>query len=77
MIKSVGEPVSVGGMTVKPGDMVHMDMHGVVKFPANKINEVLIRAKKLLEDEVESAAFFNSSEFSLEKWKARVSKLAY
>jgi regulator of RNase E activity RraA len=77
MIKSVGEPVSVGGMTVKPGDMVHMDMHGAVKFPANKIYKVLKRAKKLLEDEADSAAFFNSPEFSLEKWKARVSKLTY
>lgn len=77
MIKSVGEPVNVGGMTVKPGDMVHMDMHGVVKFPAGKIHEVLKRAKKLLEDEAESAAFFNDPKFSLEKWKARVSKLSY
>nr|NIU83708.1 RraA family protein [Candidatus Thorarchaeota archaeon] len=77
MIKSVGEPVNVGGMIVKPGDMVHMDMHGVVKFPANKIHEVLERAKKLLEDEVESAAFFNDPEFTLEKWKGRVSKLTY
>jgi regulator of RNase E activity RraA len=52
-----------------PGDMVHMDLHGVVKFPAEYREEVLIRARKLLENEAGSAAFFNDPEFSLEKWK--------
>jgi 4-hydroxy-4-methyl-2-oxoglutarate aldolase len=71
MIKAVGVPVTVGGMTVMPGDMVHMDMHGVVKFPANKTEEVLARAKMLLEEEKEQAATFRDPEFSLEKWKAK------
>jgi regulator of RNase E activity RraA len=69
MVRAVGVPVSVGGMTVMPGDMVHMDLHGVVKFPAEYREEVLIRARKLLENEAGSAAFFNDPEFSLEKWK--------
>ncbi len=69
MVKAVGVPVAVGGMTVMPGDMVHMDLHGVVKFPAEYREEVLIRARKLLENEAGSAAFFNDPEFNLEKWK--------
>jgi len=69
MVKAVGVPVAVGGMTVMPGDMVHMDLHGAVKFQAEYREEVLIRARKLLEDEAGSAAFFNDPEFSLEKWK--------
>jgi regulator of RNase E activity RraA len=69
MVKAIGVPVAVGGMTVMPGDMVHMDLHGVVKFPAEYREEVLIRARKLLENEAGSAAFFNDPEFSLEKWK--------
>ena len=73
MIKAVGEPVSVGGMTVMPGDMVHMDMHGVVKFPSDKCGEILERAKKLLEEEAERAAFFKQPDFSLEKWKQKES----
>jgi regulator of RNase E activity RraA len=71
MIKSVGEPVSVGGMLVKPGDMVHMDLHGVVKFPADKMREILKKALELLEMEAGRASFFNDPEFSLEKWKKR------
>ena len=69
MIKSVGQPVSVGGMVVMPGEMVHMDLHGVVKFPADQMGEILERAKKLLEMEAGRADFFNDPSFSLERWK--------
>jgi len=69
MIKAVGVPVTVGGLTVMSGDMVHMDLHGVVKFPAEYREEILLRARKLLEEEAGSAAFFNDPKFSLEKWK--------
>jgi 4-hydroxy-4-methyl-2-oxoglutarate aldolase len=72
MVKAVGVPVTVGGMTVMPGDMVHMDMHGVVKFPARKMEEILSRAKRLLEEEKEQAVTFRDPEFSLEKWKVKV-----
>jgi regulator of RNase E activity RraA len=30
---AVGEPVVVGGVTVRPGDLLHADVHGVVKVP--------------------------------------------
>ncbi len=30
-----------GGMTVMPGNMVHMDMHGVVMFLTSKMKDVL------------------------------------
>ena len=69
MVKTVGQPVSVGGMVVMPGEMVHMDLHGVVKFPADQMGEILERAKKLLEMEAGRADFFNDPSFSLERWK--------
>jgi 4-hydroxy-4-methyl-2-oxoglutarate aldolase len=72
MLKAVGEPVTVGGMKVMPGDMVHMDKHGVIKFPADKMGEVLERAEKLLEKEAETARIYRDPEFSLKKWKASV-----
>jgi regulator of RNase E activity RraA len=74
MIQSVGEPVTVGGMVVMPGDMVHMDLHGVVKFPANMMKEILIRAKKLLESENERSGIFLDPDFSLQKWKKQIEK---
>jgi regulator of RNase E activity RraA len=69
IVKAVGVPVKVGGMTVMPGNMVHMDMHGAVKFPADKLVEVLERAEKLLESEGATMKIYKDPEFSLKKWK--------
>jgi regulator of RNase E activity RraA len=72
IVKAVGVPVKVGGMTVMPGDMVHMDMHGAVKFPADKLAEVLERAEKLLESEGATMKIYKDPEFSLKKWKQTI-----
>ena len=55
-VHSVNAPVSVGGMDVAPGDIVHMDENGAVKFPADKAAQVLANAKKLLQGEAEHLA---------------------
>ncbi len=69
IIKDVGVPVTVGGMNVKPGDMVHMDINGVVKFPPDKMREILERAKKLLKQEKEKAKIYKNKKFYLKKFK--------
>ena len=33
-VQAINVPVSVGGMDVNPGEMIHMDENGAVKFPA-------------------------------------------
>jgi regulator of RNase E activity RraA len=50
-VQSVNVPVSVGGMDVAPGELIHMDENGAVKFPADKLEAVLTNAKALLEEE--------------------------
>ena len=50
-VHAVNVPVSVGGMDVSPGEIVHMDENGACKFPADRIGAVLTNAKALLEDE--------------------------
>lgn len=50
-VHAVNVAVSVGGMDVIPGDLVHMDENGAVKFPADRIEEVLTNAKAMLEYE--------------------------
>ena len=34
-VQAVNVPVSVGGMDVAPGELIHMDENGAVKFPAD------------------------------------------
>ncbi|MFP3952143.1 MAG: RraA family protein [Candidatus Bathyarchaeia archaeon] len=74
MLKEVGCPVKVGGLKVMPGDIVHMDCHGVVKLPPDKMRDILERSKKLLKEEADDAAFFRDPDFSLDKWKERSRK---
>jgi 4-hydroxy-4-methyl-2-oxoglutarate aldolase len=55
-VQAVNVPVSVGGMDVAPGDLIHMDENGAVKFPADKAEQVLDNARKMLEGEAEHLA---------------------
>jgi regulator of RNase E activity RraA len=50
-VQAVNVPVNVGGMDVAPGEIIHMDADGAVKFPANKLEAVLTNVRLLLDDE--------------------------
>ena len=50
-VQAVNVPVSVGGMDVAPGDLIHMDENGAVKFPADKAEAVLQNARTMLDQE--------------------------
>jgi regulator of RNase E activity RraA len=52
-VQSVNVPVSVGGMDVAPGELIHMDENGAVKFPASKMEAVLTNARAMLAKENE------------------------
>ncbi len=50
-VQAVNVPVSVAGMDVSPGEIIHMDENGACKFPADKLEAVLTNVKALLEEE--------------------------
>jgi regulator of RNase E activity RraA len=50
-VHAVNVPVSVGGMDVVPGEIIHMDENGAVKFPADKLEAVLTNVGKLRDEE--------------------------
>ena len=47
--KSAGEPILVGDVTVRPGDVVMADEGGVVVVPRVRATEVLVAAQRLAE----------------------------
>jgi regulator of RNase E activity RraA len=53
VVQAVNVPVSVGGMDVAPGELIHMDENGAVKFPADRAEAVLDNAVAVLADEAE------------------------
>jgi regulator of RNase E activity RraA len=50
-VQAVNVPVSVCGMDVSPGEIVHMDENGACKFPADKLQAVLENVRKLRDEE--------------------------
>ena len=60
-VQSVNVPVSIGGMDVAPGELIHMDENGAVKFPAQHLAAVVENAKKTLEKEAEQVERFRTA----------------
>ncbi|RJQ57756.1 MAG: RraA family protein [Desulfobacteraceae bacterium] len=52
-VHSVNVPVSVAGMDVSPGEIVHMDENGACKFPADKLQQVAAQLKVIRKEEEE------------------------
>lgn len=65
-----GLPVKVGGLWVKPGDLIHADQHGVVTIPhdiAPKIPEAIAKVEA---DERKIISLCQSKDFTPDKLKA-------
>ncbi len=71
-LRGAGIPVKVAGMSVSPGDIVHMDQCGACKFPADKLPLVLQYANELLSRESRDKLKYQDPGFSLKKWKSEV-----
>ncbi len=50
-VHAVNVPVTVAGMDVCPGEIIHMDENGACKFPADKLEAVLNNVRKLQKQE--------------------------
>ena len=65
-----GLPVKVGGLWVKPGDLIHADQHGVVTIPPEIAARIPEAVGKVEADERKIISFCQSSTFSVEDLKA-------
>lgn len=52
-VHAVNVPVSVSGMDVSPGEIIHMDENGACKFPAEQLSAVHTNVEALLDEETE------------------------
>jgi 4-hydroxy-4-methyl-2-oxoglutarate aldolase len=50
-VHAVNVPVSIAGMDVEPGDIIHMDENGACKFPALRLRDVLKNSRMLQQEE--------------------------
>jgi regulator of RNase E activity RraA len=65
-----GLPVKLGGLWVKPGDLLHADQHGVVTIPPDLAERVPEAVRKVEADERRIISLCQSREFSADGLKA-------
>ena len=65
-----GLPVKVGGLWVKPGDLIHADQHGVITIPAEIAERVPEAVAKVEADERKIIDVCQARDFSAERLKA-------
>ncbi len=65
-----GLPVKVGGLWVKPGDLIHADQHGAVSIPPDIAARVPEAVTKVEADERKIISVCQSADFSAERLKA-------
>jgi regulator of RNase E activity RraA len=62
----VGGPVTVAGMAVATGDVVHGDEHGVLHVPDEALPAIFEKAEAIREEEQSIVGWSRSDEFSVE-----------
>ena len=70
-----GLPVKVGGLWVKPGDLLHADQHGAVSIPADIAAKIPEAVAKVEADERQIIRVCQSSDFTADKLKDLYKKI--
>ena len=64
--------VSICGLTIRPGDLLHGDESGLVSIPIDVAEEVVKRAREVGREEAEFFEFLESGKFTVEELKRRI-----
>ena len=65
-LTAVNVPVSVAGLAVKPGDLLHGDEHGVLYIPRETAPGLAAMAQEIVDEEQEVVGWARSDEFTRE-----------
>ena len=68
-VESAGQPVTVGGLLVSPGDLIHADQHGAVTIPAEIAARIPEAVAKVEADERKIISVCQSPTFSADGLK--------
>lgn len=62
-----GGPVEIGGLKIRPGDLIHGDVNGVLSVPVETLDEVLSAAREIVEKRRSLIRLCSSSDFNIAK----------
>jgi 4-hydroxy-4-methyl-2-oxoglutarate aldolase len=72
----VGDPVTVGGLSVRPGDLLHGDQHGVLSIPFGIADALASATRRVETEEQDLIEFCRSPDFSADALLARARRTA-
>ena len=71
-----GDPVEIGGLRIRPGDLLHGDRHGVQTIPLEIVSMIAEEAARIQGAEQELMQFCRSPQFSLSELADRLQRAA-
>ena len=66
-VETAGQPVTVGGLRVSPGDLIHADQHGVLLIPREVAAELPAAAERVISAEQTLLKWVRSSDFDADE----------
>jgi len=73
-IVEIGKPVEIDGLKIRPGDLLHGDLHGVQNIPLDIAPRIPAVAARITAEEQALIALCRSPEFSIQKLRAAVKR---
>ena len=67
----VGVPVTIDGLTIQPGDLLHGDANGVTAIPREIADQVAQAANQVRADEAVTMNYIRSADFTVEGYQKR------
>jgi 4-hydroxy-4-methyl-2-oxoglutarate aldolase len=75
-IVDFGDPVEVGGLGIKPGDILHGDRHGILSVPSQLVAKLPSMAEEIQAEEKELLDLTENPDFSVEMLGAKLQQFA-
>jgi 4-hydroxy-4-methyl-2-oxoglutarate aldolase len=72
-IVEIGAPVKIGGLSIKSGDLLHGDLHGIQSIPSEIADTLPAAAAQITARERSLIALCRSGDFSIEKLRSILS----
>jgi 4-hydroxy-4-methyl-2-oxoglutarate aldolase len=75
-IVDFGGPIEIGGLKIKPGDILHGDRHGILSVPPGLVDQLPGVADQIQSEEKELFTFIEGAGFSVEQLGAQLKHFA-
>lgn len=74
-VKSINQPIEIGGITVRPGEVIHANNEGVIKIPSACLDTIAERCRQMRVFEYEAHEVIRSSTTAQVEKRRRVGEL--